>query len=855
MCRFFFVAILTISSLYSFAHEIKGEITDSNKVPLPYADLIVQDSSKNMVAYAITDSKGVYTMSFETDLKQVWVQANFMGYDKVVKKVDLADLVTLNFELKERTEEIAAVNISAKAPVQIEKNDTVVFNLARLTNGQEEVVEDILKKLPGVEVDESGQMKYKGKRVSKMLLDGDDLFQSNYGLGSKNIQAKHIAGVEAIQNYSENPLLRGIENSDEIAMNLKFKSGLSLSHSLSAAYGSNDKYAVDYTNIAVTKKVKAFSYLNFNSLALEQSPYSSSNPAMYMSYDKSSGFENPGYLETGTKSSMFKSRSSNFNDALSASLNVLPHISESLTVRLNMNFMTDNAEDRVHNRTVIQAEMPIVIEEKKLSEFKPQYLKGDLNIKKFISQDVSFENITKFSFFKNTSKYSGTTNDVAQYYKSHSQADFFYNESNLTKRINTNNGIKFNAVFSKSDTPEDLYVNPGIDLNTNTNTATNTQSVKNKKQQFQFKTDFYHRTQKKDRLNLGVSLNHMNRDLLTNLTDNNLNIINDIDFKKADYEVSTSYRWKRKHWEIVPLIRYNYLDYAHSEKDGTQSLYNTSLRMHYRPSNKHDFNLSVNSNQQGIDDNKVFTNYILSSNRALSKYELDYGVLKQQSFNLRYTYLNSISYDQVTLSLSGTQSNKAYLSLYDIYEDVSYTRIYLGGNDSKNLRASLMFMRPAKFLYGQIRLVGGYNYMEYASQLNGVFRNNYIHTQNIRFNWESLVVWNFVFTNNLSYSHSDYGSYGNESLTNRFKLIFQKGKFRLATQLKYYRPSLDMSRDELKLNTKLQYTYKQLKFTCEGVNLLNKKQSNTINQNDFMSMENYSVTQGRYVLLGVSFKF
>lgn len=855
MHRFFFIAVLLISSIPTFAHEIKGKITDSNNMPLPYADLIVQDSSKNMVAYAITDSKGVYTMSFECKQKQVWVQANFMGYDKMVKKVDLADLVTLNFELKERTEEIAAVNISAKAPVQIEKNDTVVFNLARLTNGQEEVVEDILKKLPGVEVDEGGNMKYKGKRVSKMLLDGDDLFQSNYGLGSKNIQAKHIAGVEAIQNFSENPLLRGIENTDEIAMNLKFKSGLSLSHSISAAYGSNDKYAVDYTNIAVTKKVKAFSYLNFNSLALEQSPYSSSNPAMYMSYDKSSGFENPGYLETGTKASLFKSRSSNFNDALSASFNVLPHISKSLTVRLNMNLMTDNAEDRVHNRTVIQAETPIVIEEKKLSEFKPQYLKGDFNIKKFLSQDVSFENITKFSFLKNTNKYSGTTNGLAQNYKSHSQADFLYNESNLTKRINANNGLKFNAIFSKSDTPEDLYVNPGIDLNTNTNTATNTQSVKNKKQQFQFKTDFYHRTKKKDRLNLGVSLNYMNRDLLTNLSDNNLNIINDIEFKKTDYEVSSSYQWSRKHLKIVPLFRFNYLDYSHSQKNGTQLLYNTNLQVSYRPSNKHDINLSVNSNQDGIDDNKVFTNYILSSNRALSKYELNYGVLKQQSFNLRYTYLNSISYDQVTLSLSGTQSNKAYLSLYDIYEDVSYTRIYLGDNDSKNLSASLMYNRPAKFLYGQVRLICSYSYMEYASQLNGEFKNNYVHSQNVSFNWESLVLWNMVFTNTIRYSRNDYGAYNNESLSNSFKLIFQKGDFRVATNLRYSRPSLAKSLDELKLNTKLQYTYKQLKFTCEGVNLLDEKRSNTINQNDFMSMENYSVAQGRYILFGVSFKF
>lgn len=854
MQRFLLLFFLGMLSATVHGHELKGKITDLKNVPLPYADIIVQDSSKNMVAYTITNAKGEYTMSFDTDAKELWVQANFMGYDKKTTKILWPETRELNFQLQERTEEIATVNISAKAPIQIEKSDTVVFNLERLTNGTEEVVEDIMKKLPGVEVDDSGQMKYKGRRVTKMLLDGDDLFQSNYGMGNKNIQAKHIAGVEAIQNYSDNPLLRGIENSNEIAVNLKFKSGLSLSHTVSAAYGTNEKYSLDYKNIAVSKKLKAYCFLNFNSLALEQSPYSG-NPAMTLHFDSGSEYENPGYLETGTKSSLFKSRSANFNDALSASVNVLPHISESLTVRLNMDYLHDDGKDEVNSRTVIQAENPIIIEERKTSRFKPRYLKGDLNVKKFLSSNVSLENITRFSFMKNTHEFDGLTNKVSQSYESYSKADFLYNETNLTKRFNKNNGMKVNAIVSKSETPEDLYVNPGIDLETNTNTAINKEEIENEKYQFQLKTDFYHRFKNKDKLNWGVKVNHMNRDLYSNLSDGNRNLMNDITFEKTNYEAVSSYRWKRKGLQITPEIRYNYLDYSHTDKDGDQILYNSSLRVNFRPSNKHSVYLTVASNQEGIDDNKVFTNYIMSSNRALSKYELDYGVMKRQSFNLRYGFMNSISGIQLDVIASGSQSNKAYLSRYDITEDVSYTSIYLGDHDSKNLNGKIIYAQPVKCLYGNIRFIGGYNYMEYASELNNEMRNNYIHSQSASFTWESLAVWNFVFANTARYSHSDYGSYGNDSFSNRFEAIFQKGNFRMASQLRYSRPSLDSSIDELKLNAKFQYKYKQLLFTCEGVNLLNEDQSNSINQNDFMSMENYSVIQKRYVLFGVSFKF
>jgi len=122
-------------------------------------------------------------------------------------------------------------------------------------------------------------------------------------------------------------------------------------------------------------------------------------------------------------------------------------------------------------------------------------------------------------------------------------------------------------------------------------------------------------------------------------------------------------------------------------------------------------------------------------------------------------------------------------------------------------------------------------YMEYSSELNGAMKNNYIHTQNAGFTWELLAVWYYlVLTNRLSYSHSD--SYGNESLSDVFELIFHKKNFRFASRLNYFRPLLDNSVDEMTLNAKVQYKMGKFLLLCEGVNLLNEKGANTINQND-----------------------
>lgn len=854
MQRTLLLALFCVITISSQAQKINGKITDVKGESLPYSDIIVKDSLDNMVAYAIANAKGEYTTSFDTQCKTVWVEASFMGYDKQSKKIVLQADQTLHFKLKERTEEIKTVNIVAEAPVQIERNDTVVFNLEKLTDGTEEVVEDILKKLSGVEVDQSGQMKYRGQVVTKMLLDGDDLFQGNYGVGSKNIQAKHIKGVEAVQNYSDNPLLRGMENTDDVAINLKFEKGMSLSHSASLSYGHEDMYSIDYKNIAVSKKLKAFSFLNYNNLGINQPQYNG-NPAMSLHYDKGSEFENPGYLETGAKSSLFQSRQSNFNDALSASVNLLPKITESFTVRLNLDFIKDNAENSYSSVAVIQAENPIVIEENRASKLKPQYLKGDLNLTKYLSEDVSFESISRFSFMKNTNEYTGTSNGIEQAYRSHSKADFLYNESNLTWRLNHKNGLKLNAIVSMSESPEDLYVNPGIDLSANAAISVNQERITNDKYQVQFKTDYYHKTKKKDRLNLGVKFNYLSRDLYSDLSDGSLTLVNDIEFRKADYEFTSSYRWKCNSVTITPRVRYNYLDYSHSKEDGEQSLYNGDLRVQYKPSNKHDLIVDVESKQEGIDDNKVFTNYILSSNRSMTRYQLNYGVLKKQGVNLRYTFFNAIKYNQFFLVLSASKCNRAYLSNYEINQDVSYTTVYLGDNDSKNASASVRYFQPVKWLYGKIGLNGSYSYMEYGSELNGKMRNNYIHSQNAGLSWESLAIWYFVMTNRLSYTHSDYGSYGNESISDKFELIFHKNNFRFASQLNYSRPSLDSSIDEFTLNAKVQYKFGKFLLSCEGVNLLNEKGANTINQNDYMSMQHFAIKQKRFVLFGVTFKF
>ena len=110
-------------------------------------------------------------------------------------------------------------------PVSI-KGDTIVYNADSFKSGTERKLEDVLKKLPGVEVNSDGEIEVEGKKVTKLMVEGKDFFDGDTKLGVKNIPADAIDKVQVLRNFNENSILKSVENNqDNVAMNIKLKSG------------------------------------------------------------------------------------------------------------------------------------------------------------------------------------------------------------------------------------------------------------------------------------------------------------------------------------------------------------------------------------------------------------------------------------------------------------------------------------------------------------------------------------------------------------------------------------------------------------------------------------------------------
>lgn len=212
----------------SFAQSIKldGVITDSKSSGLEMANVMaINKATKAMDSYAITNDKGKYSLTLKPNTAYS-LKISFLGMQN--KELDFttgSENTTKNIAMEEGGIELEGVEIVREMPVSI-KGDTIVYNADSFKSGTERKLEDILKKLPGVEVNADGEIEVEGKKVQKLMVEGKDFFDGDTKLGVKNIPADAIDKIQVLRNYSEIGALKGVENNqDNLAMNIKLKSG------------------------------------------------------------------------------------------------------------------------------------------------------------------------------------------------------------------------------------------------------------------------------------------------------------------------------------------------------------------------------------------------------------------------------------------------------------------------------------------------------------------------------------------------------------------------------------------------------------------------------------------------------
>ncbi len=234
---------------------LSGRAIDSNdKSGLAGATVKLLKANKDstLVKGVSTDIDGYFRFA-DVGQGRYIVSINYIGYKSYNKNIavtknsgniklgDIA-LEASSIMLKE------AVVTGVKTEIVV-KEDTVEYNADSYKTQPNAVVEDLLKRLPGVEVDSDGKITANGKEIKKILIDGKDFFADDTKVGTKNIPVNIVDKVQVVDRKSDLARLTGVDDGeDETVINLSVKKGMNNGWfgNVSAGYGTDDRYEANF---------------------------------------------------------------------------------------------------------------------------------------------------------------------------------------------------------------------------------------------------------------------------------------------------------------------------------------------------------------------------------------------------------------------------------------------------------------------------------------------------------------------------------------------------------------------------------------------------------------------------------
>lgn len=388
---------------------VKGKITNIKSEPIENASVTVEDYiDESVVAFSITNSNGEYKVNLNNDNLKLRIVISAVNYEKITQEIT-GSAKTLNFTLKEGITQLEEVKIDIKAIRR--RGDTLTYDVKTFEGKEDRTLSDVLKKIPGIEVDNSGRIKYQGTAINKFYVEGKDLMAGGYGALTNSMPKGAVTKLQILENHQPIKALKNSVPSDRAAINIKLKKDITLTGRADVGVGlSPFLWNAKVTPMMFTKK---YQYL-FN--------YKSNNIGEDVTYELETfsfdeGFEGLTFdNQTGSWLNISQNELPKidenrylFNKTQLFSANVLTDISKDWEFKANTNFY-NNVINRngtlFSNVNIFDANGNIqnTINYSRINE-------SSTNDNQFKSQIILTKNTDK-SFFKNTSTYKGNWNKV-----------------------------------------------------------------------------------------------------------------------------------------------------------------------------------------------------------------------------------------------------------------------------------------------------------------------------------------------------------------------------------------------------------------------------------------------------------
>lgn len=882
------VIVLFFIQNFSYAQtKVLGLVTDENNSSLYSVSVILKGGTNaSILSYTYSDNKGNYILKTEKTGK-FNLTFSSLGFESETVMVEIDGIqkeIKIDVILKEKSFELEEVIIQAELPISIKK-DTISYKTKYYVKGNEQTVEDLLKTIPGLNINAEGTIKIGNQEIEKLMIDGDDIFEKGYKILSKNMPAFPIEEVEVLKNYSNNRLLKGIEESNKVALNLKLNEKSKRIWFANIKTGSNfkNRYELLGNLMNFGKKNKFYFLTNLNNIGNDATgdidnlvrPFRINQPA---SIGDNQQVRN--LIDLSSTSLNFKKSRTNFNNAELVSLNAIFNPTKRLKIK-TLGFFNWDEQDFFRNSTDTVTANGINFTNTENYKLRNKKTVG------FGKIDFTY-NISKTKMLESTTKYnSGNTNG---------QSNLVFNGTSTIENLKSNNTLfdqkttysnKFKdkkvflltGRFIDEKTPQNYSINQFFyqDLFPSFTNANNVQQQSENQMQFagfeahlldkkingdlfelQFGNEF-----KKDKLNTTFTL-FENSTILE--TPNGFQ--NNTTYQTNDLYFKTKYRYKIKDFAITGKLGFyqlfNKLEFDAFSENQSPFFVNPSIGLDWKINDKNKITSSYSYNTTNAKILDVYNDYVLTNFRSFSKGTGTFNQLNASTLLLNYQL--------------GNWSDRFFANTFVFYNknfDFFSSNTLINQNftqserivikDRELLSVSSKFDYYFKKISSNLKLDVGFSKSNYKNVINNsnlreIKSNSYNYGLELRsgfkgiFNYHIGTKWD---TNKIEASTINNSFTDNVSFLD-LSLVFNK-KFNIQFQTeRYFFGNLDKGNNNYYfLDFDARYTIKKNKLTLAltGKNLFNTETFRTFSISDISTSTTEYRLLERFMLLKMEYRF
>lgn len=215
------VVVIILSAPSCLAQTVfKGSVVNKSGEAVTGTITIQARNSPTIAEFSTCDSQGKYTITYKGKADSVTITLSSMLIGKHSRTVKNQSQ-QVDFVIDEQPLQLKGVTINALKIKQ--DKDTLNYLVGAYLDQNDRAIGDVLKKMPGIEVSESGKISFNGKNIKRFYVENMDLLQGRYGLATNNIPAKAVSVVQVLENYQPVKALQGKISTDDVAINLRLK--------------------------------------------------------------------------------------------------------------------------------------------------------------------------------------------------------------------------------------------------------------------------------------------------------------------------------------------------------------------------------------------------------------------------------------------------------------------------------------------------------------------------------------------------------------------------------------------------------------------------------------------------------